>query len=288
MGQRKAGAAFIYFHPPDPTTRSHLHPPDPTVAPHPNRLSANSSTNRLSASSNTNRLSASSITSSHLLSLPWYMSVFDAELFAASCTLQYAATLSPPPKVVSLGVDNQAASCAISRPGYSYRASLLRDIHRATSTLLLSGSAAQAGWIPSHTGIPGNELADAAAKLASEGAPSELDNFPWSYSHLCTQIRGQLLQEWQVWHRPRDDFPFSPSAKLSAIFPLPRHTATRLFQMKLAASYLLGHPNWHRPDPGLCPRCEEEIETTEHALLRCSARQYARGSFPETLDLKSA
>ena len=58
--------------------------------------------------------------------------------------------------------------------------------------------------------------------------------------------------------------------------------------MKLAASYLLGHPNWHRPDPGLCPRCEEEIETTEHALLRCPARQYARESFPETLDLKSA
>ena len=39
---------------------------------------------------------------------------------------------------------------------------------------------------------------------------------------------------------------------------------------------------------GLCPQCEEEIETTEHALLRCPARQYARGSFPEALDLKSA
>ena len=54
--------------------------------------------------------------------------------------------------------------------------------------------------------------------------------------------------------------------------------------MKLAASYLLGHPNWHRPDPGLCPWCEEEIETAEHALLRCPARQYT----PEALDLKSA
>ena len=58
--------------------------------------------------------------------------------------------------------------------------------------------------------------------------------------------------------------------------------------MKLAASYLLGHPNWHRPDLRLCPRCEEEIEITEHAPLCCPACQYARGSFPETLDLKSA
>ena len=58
--------------------------------------------------------------------------------------------------------------------------------------------------------------------------------------------------------------------------------------MKLAASYLLGHPNWHRLEPGLCPRCEEEVETNEHAILRCPARQYARGSFPEILDLRSA
>ena len=32
----------------------------------------------------------------------------------------------------------------------------------------------------------------------------------------------------------------------------------------------------------------EEIETTEHALLRCPTLQYARGSFPETVDLRSA
>ena len=105
---------------------------------------------------------------------------------------------------------------------------------------------------------------------------------------IRTQIRSKLLQEWQVWHKPRDDFPFSPSTKLSTIYNLPQHAATRHFQVKLAAPYLLGHPNWHRPDPGPCPRFGEEIEATEHALLGCPAHQYARGSFPETLDLKSA
>lgn len=72
-------------------------------------------------------------------------------------------------------------------------------------------------------------MTDAAAKLAAE------DDFPWSFSHLRSQIRGKLLLEWQVWHKPRDDFPFSPSAKLSAIFTLPRHTVIRLFQMSLSA-----------------------------------------------------
>ena len=112
--------------------------------------------------------------------------------------------------------------------------------------------------------------------LLLRARPSNQTTSPGS-TPICAQIRSQLLREWQVWHRPRDDFRFSPSTKLSAIFSLPRHTATRLFQMKLATSYLLGHPSWHRPDPELCLRCEEEIETTEHALLRCPARQYARG-----------
>ena len=164
---RKVGAAFIHFHPPDPTTRSHLHPPDPTTRSPtrptlPLRLA-------MTPRPTPTRLH-NSITGSHLLSLPWHMFVFDAELYVASCALQYAASLSPPPRVVSLAVDNQAAICAISRPGYSYQASPLHDICKATSALLLTRSTVQVGWIPSHTGITGNELADAAAaKLAAEG-----------------------------------------------------------------------------------------------------------------------
>jgi hypothetical protein len=43
--------------------------------------------------------------------------------------------------------------------------------------------------------------------------------------------------------------------------------ASRLFQMRLGKSYLLAHTNWVRPDPQLCPRCDEELEIIEHALL---------------------
>lgn len=40
---------------------------------------------------------------------------FDAELYAASCALQYAANLPTHSKVVSLGIDNQATINTISR-----------------------------------------------------------------------------------------------------------------------------------------------------------------------------
>ena len=219
------------------------------------------------------------------------MPVFDAELYAASCALQYAVSLLFAPKAASPSVDNQAAICSILRPGCFRQAPLLRDICKAISTLLRSGSVVQIGRTPSHTGIMGNGLADAVVKLAvdSEDNPPDGADFPWSYPHLRSQIRGRLLQEWQVWHKPRDDFPFSPSTKLSAIFTLPRTTRSHA-PLSGEASCLLppGPSELASPGTGALPTVQEEVETTRHAILRCPAHQYARESFPETLDLKSA
>ena len=74
------------------------------------------------------------------------MSVLDAELYVASCALQYAANISPRrqyaanlsihSRVVSLGAYNQATIKTVSRPGYSYQVPLLRNICKATATLL--------------------------------------------------------------------------------------------------------------------------------------------------------
>ena len=182
---RTIGTTFIHFHPPDPTTKPRLHPPDATTqagndtAPHP--------------------YPPNSITEPYLLSLPWHMSAFDVGLYAACCALQYAASLYPLPRIISLAFDNQAIMYATSRPRYSYQAPHLRDICNATSALLLSDSTVQAGWTSSHTGVTDSELADAAAKPAAEGTPGPLpDDFPLPYSHLRTQIRSHLLREWQI------------------------------------------------------------------------------------------
>ena len=74
-------------------------------------------------------------------------------------------------------------------------------------------------------------------------------------------------------HPPKSSLPSSPSLA----------TQPCASQTKPGSSYLLGHPNWHRPEPWRFPRCEEEVENTEHTILRCPAHQQARESFPETL-----
>ena len=72
----------------------------------------------------------------------------------------------PGPKVVSLGFDNQATISTIARPGYSYLAIILRDLQKATTSLLRSGSTVHVGLTSGHPGIASNDSADAAAKLA--------------------------------------------------------------------------------------------------------------------------
>ena len=118
------------------------------------------------------------------------MSVFGAELYAASCALQYAASLckappdlapdlAPHSKVVSLSIDNQATISTVPHPDYPYLAPLLRDIRNATITLVFPfrfcGPNKMDTWAPRHRRQ--NDLADAATKLAAEGTPSA--NFPW-------------------------------------------------------------------------------------------------------------
>jgi hypothetical protein len=56
----------------------------------------------------------------------------------------------------------------------------------------------------------------------------------------------------------------------------------------MGKSCLLGHTNWVRPDPDLCPHCNMELETMEHALLTCPARHCARDQFPPDLTLAEA
>ena len=112
-----------------------------------------------------------------LLPIPEYMFVFDAELYATSCTLQYATDPSPtgtPPgsKVVSLDIDNQAAISTASRPGCSYLSAAFAKPHPPCFFRGQQSNLKQGGT-RSHTGITGNGLADAAAKLAAEGTPSD-------------------------------------------------------------------------------------------------------------------
>ena len=144
----------------------------------------------------------------------------------------------------------------------------------ANTSLITKGCTTHIGWTPGHIGIEGNELADAAAKLAASLPPPTAGK-SWTSSSIRPQIRAQLLIDWNLLHSPRPDNPHTPSLLIPPLFDLPRMPATRLFQMRMGKSYLSAHTDWAHPTVTNCERCLEEVETFEHAILHCPAREYA-------------
>ena len=148
------------------------------------------------------------------------------------------------------------------------------------TSLLHSSFTVQVGWTPRHSGIAGNGLADTAANLAAEGTPSDNSHgrIPTcAHRSVASSSRsgrpGTNRETTSLFLPPLSFQPSSLSLSACSHTPFPD-----------GAGCLLppGPPQLAPPRPGTLP------QTTEQALFRRSAYQYARGSFPETLDLKSA
>jgi ribonuclease HI len=129
-------------------------------------------------------------------------------------------------------------------------------------------------WIPGHSNIPGNELADQAAK---EATMLDEEHRPTSFGSACAAIKQQIKEENLSGHER--------TAKAYAYFSKLREKQikTRKEQVTLARIRSGHHKAFqeihHRLDATvdpMCPKCEEDEHTLEHWMLHCDATMEAK------------
>jgi len=158
--------------------------------------------------------------------------------------------------------------------------------------VIRKGASIAINWVPGHTDVYGNELADSLAKAATQIPP---DSDETSFAVLGSKIKEARTQEWLDLLGTNDQIPNYNPYSYKRLFPwklqfkiqIPlgtkREQSSALFQLKLGHGYIksylyrLGHS-----ESDQCRRCRKK-ETTEHLLLGCKELGTARKELQEEL-----
>ena len=138
----------------------------------------------------------------------------------------------------------------------------LRNLIQSLNSLT-SRTTAVLPWIPAHTGIHGNEVAD---QLAKEGSKKQQLKFKLSYQEAKKLIRNKRIADLK--HRNGGYNPQQDNLRL-----LSRHEQTMIFRLRTDLCRLRSHIN----KSDICP-CGLEAQTTAHVLQSCPLHKKERES----------
>jgi len=101
---------------------------------------------------------------------------------------------------------------------------------------------------------------------------------PVTYQALRAPLIQSLLAVWLDISPPVPiSYPYSACLTPHAFTGLPRFICGRIHQMHTGASYLAAHISWRNRDSStLCPFCEEDDVSFQHAILLCPAKAQPR------------
>ena len=135
-------------------------------------------------------------------------------------------------------------------------------------------------WIPSHVGIPGNEIADRAAKSALNFATPVLFQVPYTdkYPTIKHYISTCWQQEWDN-NSNQKLYEMMPRVDKFNVNALKRKEQVvihriRIGHTRLTHSFLMEG----RPNPPQCTTCNDEL-TVKHFMLHCRKYTHIRSRF---------
>ena len=134
-------------------------------------------------------------------------------------------------------------------------------------------------WIPGHSGIQGNEIAD---HLAKEGTQKEHPNKPCTMNTTSMILKNNFKEEWlyrwtvgttgrvmyKEMTKPHKDDPINL---------LTRENQCTIFQFRTGHCKLNYHLNRFNPQhPPMCRNCHHPYETVHHVLFDCQVLRESR------------
>ena len=214
-----------------------------------------------------------------------YPSIFQAEILAIERCARTITNNNSRNKNITILTDSQAALKALK--GYTVNHKCVLSCIETLNTLGLE-KRITIGWIPGHTGVQGNEIAD---KLAKQGAATPLEGpepgMGITHSFLKRHLKNIVIEE------TNKHWINLPKLRQSKLLLRMQDKDRQAFCRKLSKQnlhlitrLLTGHNtlNGHlhklglHPD-GLCRFCNLEMETSEHILMDCIALAPKRYSY---------
>ena len=194
------------------------------------------------------------------------------------CRVQYICTSTCTP--VTIFCDSQEALRVIEHPPSHKRNRFLRgSIYEKTKRLESNGHHVTIRWIPSHSGIAGNEKADQAAKNRAERGGQQAERWS-SLAHIRKKLEQARSQELSKWHeikiQERENSrrgyytPWTKEGINPTLANAPKKYASRYYQLKVGhgaiGTFLTRIGVIESPE---CWWCGETEQSVEHLYTKC-------------------
>lgn len=207
------------------------------------------------------------------------VSVFTAEALAILLALNFI--LTNPQGLWVICSDSRAALISIKRDKTSSREDIIRGVAMALSKAKDQGKSVTLQWVPAHVGVPGNEKADRAAKLASKGIEARKIDLPLSYS----DVKRKIVQA--AWKLNADSFVAQSGNYSTTIKDVPRKGGIKLPPMSTHVAQLIHRArcnHWKTKFTNEKCICDRAL-SYQHVLIDCV---YYKDYFKPVIDLCNA